>query len=286
MNRDEMKAMMGMNSGGGSAIYKLNKIEMSGDNGSFKLTDLITEREKGAKPNSEGLGDTLEGVILKMRWKLSRYEESGSLNSTEYDDKWKDTITVYPLKDKGSVPAMKEKYKLATQRIVYFYVPAKKEVVRLVVKSSALSADDKNPNGELGLFDYIDEFAHDEMLPCQFITICKGVFREGKNADGSPNKRKDHFAMSFSKGRQLTDVEFEKIQALMIDVNEKTNAPKAEEMPSSPDEEKTQALSQEQKDIEEFDSMPTKQEPPANLKGRLKSKEEIEEGINTDEVPF
>ena len=50
--------------------------------------------------------------------------------------------------------------------------------------------------------------------------------------------------------------------------------------------EKTQALSQEQKDIEEFDSMPTKQEPPANLKARLKSKEEIEEGINTDEVPF
>src|SRR3990167_1118946 len=230
MDTEEKKKMLGMNQGGGTGVWKLNKVEMSGDTGKCRLVDLATEREKGTKANIEELDDTLQGVILKMRWHLTRYEESGSLSSTEYDDKWKDQVTVYPMKDKGSVETMKAKYKLSTNRIIYFYVPAKKEIVRLVVKASGLSGD-KNPNKELGLFEYIDEFAQTESLPCDFITICKGIFREGTNADGSKNKRKDHYAMSFSTGRQLTETEMEKIQTLMVEVNEKVHAPKVEEDP-------------------------------------------------------
>ncbi len=236
MERELMKAMLGMNSEGGTAVYKLDKVEMSGDTGLFKLTDLVSDREKGSKPNTESLGEVVEGVILKMRWKMSRYEESGSFNSTEYDDKWKDEVTIYPSKDKGSVPAMKEKYKLGTQRVIYFYLPAKKEIVRLIVKSSALSDDNNaNPEGQFSLFGYTNEFASDEILPCEIITSCKGVFREGKNADGSPNKRKDHYAMSFSKGRALKEEEFAKVQGMMIEVNEKTNTVKPEEnVPETP----------------------------------------------------
>ena len=234
MDRETMKTMMGMNTGGGVAIYKLNKVQMSGDTGAFKLVNLLAEREKGSKPDSKDLGETVEGVILKMRWQLSLYQETGSLNSSEYDDKWKDTITVYPVKDKGSVETMKAKYKLTTQRIVYFYLPKEQQVVRLVVKASALSGGEKNPNGEFGLFEYLNDFADREELPCEYITACKGVFREGKNADGTKNKRKDHYAMSFSLGRKLTESEFEKVQKLMVEVNEKTNTPKAEDTEEQP----------------------------------------------------
>ena len=231
MNPEQKKAMLGMTSGGGQAFYKLNKITMSGDDGTFKHTDLLTEREKGTKPTIEELGKQLDGVIVKMRWALSKYDEPNSTfySSTEYDDKWKGEVTIYPPKDKGSVETMKAKYGLGTQRIVYFYVPARKEIVRLIVKASALSGKDKNPNGELGLFEYMDEYAQTETLPCDFITSCTGVFRKGKNQDGSPNKRKDHFAMSFKIGRQLTESEQEKVQKMMIEVNEKTHAPVQEE---------------------------------------------------------
>lgn len=53
--------------------------------------------------------------------------------------------------------------------------------------------------------------------------------------------------------------------------------------------------SPEAKDIAEFDALPTTKnnslnttrlEPPTFLKNRTKSKEELEEGINSDEVPF
>lgn len=230
-NREELRKWMGLNTEGGTPTYKLNKVTMSGDDGKFKLTDLLSERPKGEKPNNEDLGEVIEGVILKMRWQLTRFDETTSLSSTEYDNKWKDEVTVYPMKEKGNAATMKEKHSLNTVRVVYFYVPKKAQIVRLIVKASALTGGEKNPGGEHGLFEYIDEYAQTETLPCEFITACKGVFREGKNADGSKNKRKDHYAMSFKSGRELTDSEFEKVEAMMIEVNEKTSAVKPETKP-------------------------------------------------------
>lgn len=236
MDKTEMRKMMGIDGGERTAFYKLNKVQMSGDTGDFKLSDLLTEREKGQKPDVKELGKELDGVILKMRWALSKYDEPNNMyySSTEYDDKWRDQITVFPNKDKGSVETMKAKYGLSTQRIVYMYLPSEKQIVRLIVKASALSGD-KNPNGELGLFEYIDEYISTEILPCENITVCTGVFREGKNQDGTKNKRKDHYAMSFKAGRKLTETEFEKVQKMLIEVAEKTNTapPPVEEMDES-----------------------------------------------------
>lgn len=223
MDKQALMTKMGMNTAK-STVYKLNKITMSGDDGKFSLSDLLSEREKGAKVNKHDMGSELDGVILKMRWQLSRYDEPSTTfyNSTEYDDKWKDEVTVYPNKEKGSVEGMKSKHKLSTQRVIYFYVPSQKEIVRLIVKASALTGKGKNPNDELGLFEYLNEYQETETLPCQFITYCTGVFRAGKNEDGSPNKRKDHYAMTFKSGRQLTDSEFEKVEAMIDDVDSKT----------------------------------------------------------------
>ncbi len=237
MDKEAIKKMMGMKEAGG-AFYNLNKITMSGDDGAFKFTDLTSEREKGDKPLTKDLGKTVEGVILKMRWVLQRWDEPSKTfySSTEYDDKWKDTVTVFPNKDKGDVTGMKEKYQLKTLRVLYFFLPESKEVVRLYVKASALSGKGKNVDGELGLFEYEAEFANDEMLLCQVFTTCEGVFRAGKNEGGSPNKRKDHYAMTFSRGKELTDEQFEKIVALIQDVDTKTKTKVAADVAESDDE--------------------------------------------------
>ena len=220
---------MGMDSGERVPQYKLPKVTMSGDNGEFKLLDLTAEKGEDNKYPQRDLGKSIDGVILKMRWQLQRYEEgkngtnSTFYSSTEYDNKFKDDVTVFPTKDKGNAVAMKEKHNLGTVRIVYFYMPKEKQIVRLVVKASALSGD-KNPDSEtqLGLFEYLDEYANTETLPCEFITTCTGVHR----ADPNGNKRKDYFAMTFAAGRKLTESEFAKVEAMMLDVNEKTMSPK------------------------------------------------------------
>lgn len=263
MDNETKKAMLGMNSGGGEAFYKLNRVQMSGDDGSFKWTDLTSDREKGAKLTSEDMGKQLDGVILKMRWALSKWNEAEKtyLSSTEYDDKWKDKITVYPSRDKGSVEQLKAKYALSTQRILYFYLPKKQEVVRFIVKASALSSE-RNENGELGLFDYIQEYTDTDTYPCDYVTTCIGVFRAGKNDDGTANKRRDHYATTFKQGRALTESEQEKVQKLMIEVNEKTHRVHRDSVLPAADDMRDKALDEA-------------------LKG-----EPQEDGINPDDVPF
>jgi len=223
MNRDEIKSKMGMGSSSGD-FYKLDKITMSGDDGSFKFTDLTTERQKGEKVVIKDIGKTVEGVILKMRWQLSRWDEPSSIfyNSTEYDDKNTDQVMVFPAKKRGSVSEMKEAFKLSTQRVIYFHVPSMEKIVRLVVKSSALSGD-KNPKGEFGLFEHIDNFSNDGLLPLEAITKCVGVHRKGTNKDGSLNPRKDHYAMTFSRGEKLDENQIEKMVALLNEVDERTS---------------------------------------------------------------
>jgi len=223
MNRNEIKSKMGIGTATGN-FYYLDKITMSGDDGSFKFADLTTERQKGERVVIKDIGKTVEGVILKMRWQLSRWDEPSSIfyNSTEYDDKNTDQVMIFPPKKKGSVLEMKEAFKLSTQRVIYFYVPSMEKIVRLIVKSSALSGD-KNPKGEFGLFEHMDNFSNDDILPLEAITKCVGVHRKGTNKDGSLNPRKDHYAMTFSRGATLTESEVEKMVAMLNEVDEKTS---------------------------------------------------------------
>jgi hypothetical protein len=221
-NKEDLKNMTGQTGRERFPSYKLNEVTMSGDDGSFRLKEILGPKNTEGKYNVEQLGQELHGVILKMRWRLSRYEEEGqSLATTEYDNKHQDEVVVFPMKDRGNAATMKERYKLSTQRVVYLYVPAKQQIVRLIVKASGLSGD-KNPKEEKGLFEHIDEFNETNTLAHEFVTTCKGVFREGQNTDGSRNKRKDHYAMSFSTGRKLNESELAKVEGMIRDVHEKT----------------------------------------------------------------
>lgn len=224
LTKEEMKKILGSGEAG-TPFYKLNKVTMSGDSGDFKITDLLSPREQGVKPVIDEMGKSVEGVILKMRWQLSKYDEPNGqyYSSSEYDNKHTDKIMVFPNKDKGSVEEMKAKYALSTQRVIYFYLPKKQQIVRLIVKASALTGD-KNPNKEMGLFEYQSDLG--DTLLCEVMTSLTGIYREGKNKDGSTNKRKDHYAISFSNARQLTETEFEKVQDKMVEVETALNIPK------------------------------------------------------------
>jgi len=221
LSKEEIKKITGQQGAERTPFYKLNEVTMSGDDGSFRLRELLADKNAEGRYNIEQLGNELSGVILKMRWKLSKYEEdSQSLSTTEYDNKNTDIVTVFPSKEKGKAVVMKEKYALSTQRVVYLYLPAKQQIVRLIVKASALTGTN-NPGKELGLFEYVDTFNNDtNSLLNEYITVCKGVHRP----DPKGNKRKDYFAMSFSLGRKLTDSELVKTLEMIEDVHGKTSS--------------------------------------------------------------
>jgi hypothetical protein len=109
-------------------------------------------------------------------------------------------------------------------------------------KASALSGD-KNPGKELGLFEYIDEYNDTDTMVHQFIAECTGVFREGTNQDGSKNKRKDHYAMSFKRGRALNEGEIAKVEEMIAEVHEKTANPNA--ATEEPEQEAVQGRSED-----------------------------------------
>lgn len=97
----------------GKEFYKLNEVTMSGDTGEFIFKDILSGKGEDGKYKQRVLGNELEVVFLKLRWKLTKYEEvngSGTFtSSTEYDDKHTDTVTIFPNKDKGLAINMKDK---------------------------------------------------------------------------------------------------------------------------------------------------------------------------------
>lgn len=219
MDREQLKEMMGLTVGG-TVSLKLNEVSLNGDTGKFNLIDLIGGKNEDNKYNVVELGDAIVGVILKMRWRYFKLTPRGDqydvTSSSEYDNKHTDEVIIFGKDDKGLAKEMKEKYELGTQRIVYTYLPDRKEVVRLVVKSSALDGE-KNPNGELGLFEYQREFEELQELPIDYITQFDRVQRTG---------RVNYYAMTFNKGRVLTEGERGKCVELLTDIHGKTKSVK------------------------------------------------------------
>ncbi len=219
-NMNELAKMTGQEGGERVVAYKLNEVRMSGDDGSFSIIELLSEKVEGkyvVKPLS-----ALAGVVLKMRWRLSRFDElpdgTGKYTTTsEYDDKNKDTVIIFGKNEKGLAVDLKEKYGLSSQRILYVYVPFLKEIVRVVVKPSALSGE-KNPGKELGLFEYIDEYNASETYVHEYLTMFGSVLRED-----AKNKRKSYYAMTFKTGRQLSETELEKVVTMIKEVHQKTS---------------------------------------------------------------
>lgn len=215
--------MTGQENGERVVAYKLNEIRMSGDTGEFSFVEFLGEKGEDGKYPSQPLGKEIQGVILKMRWRLFKYEEmpdgSPKISSTsEFDNKLTDKIVIFGSNEKGLAVDLKEKYGLATQRVLYVYLPSLKEIVRIAVKASSLSGD-KNPNKEQGLFEYLDKFNSDKEYVHEYLTKFGSVERK----DPKGNKRKDYCAMSFSIGEKVTDASKEKVIEMIKDVHERTS---------------------------------------------------------------
>lgn len=216
-NLDERKKMLGMSNEGGSSYWKLNKITLNGKTGHYKFTNLLKERQKGEEVEVEDLGSEIAGVILKMRWSLSKYDGRAKsfYVTSEYDFKGSDKIQLFSggeKVDEGIAQDIRTKHNLHTERVIYIYLPAKMEIVRVFVRATGLSADEKSPHK--GLFQYMDEFAETEELPDEYITHFLSELRQGDLGE--------YHATVFKRGRKLTETEFKKTQTAMKLVNEKT----------------------------------------------------------------
>ena len=138
--------------------------------------------------------------------------------SSEYDLKMQDTVVLFGSNEKGIPGELKEKYKLGTQCVLYVYVPGAKELVRVIVEASALSGD-KNPNGEMGLFECYDSFklADGELL-LDYLTEFGSVYRED-----TQNKRKSYWAMTFAR-KKIEPENREKMIEMLKDIREDRQA--------------------------------------------------------------
>jgi hypothetical protein len=224
MDNNEVAAMTGQAGAEKVAAYKLNEIRMSGDDGKFIVVGLLQEKAEDGKYPSKEMGAVVEGVILKMRWRLSKYEETDGENgryitSSEFDNKNTDKVVVFSTGEKGLAIDIKEKYGLGTQRVIYALVS--KQIVRIHVKASALSGD-KNPEKQMGLFEYVDSHNDTGTFLHEFITQFASVHRQ----DPKGNKRKDYFAMTFRCGRALNDEEKAMVVEKIKEVHSKTSEAK------------------------------------------------------------
>ena len=234
MEDKDIAGMTGQNQGdSGAAPYKLNEVRMSGDTGKFTLIELLGERGEDGKYPSRELGETIEGVILKMRWRLFKYEElpggkSNVIASSEYDIKRKgpyddqslnDMVVLFNSGEKGVAADLKERYGLGSQRVLYVYSKKADQIVRVIVKPSALSGEN-NPGGELGLFGYVDGFKKDGKYLHNFTTKFGSVYRED-----AKNKRKSYYAMTFARGSELSEENRALVIEKIKEVHEKTASP-------------------------------------------------------------
>ena len=159
--------------------YKLNEVRMNGDDGTFSLVELLSPKnaDTGKIQFSEARS-AVDGVILKMRWKLSKFKEGEpSLNTSKYDNKSKDKVVLFGTNERGIAQNIKERFALTTQRVLYVYMPKQGEVVRLIVKPSGFSR--KNPNDPAGLFDFQNDHEKASTYIHKFWTTFSCKFQEG-----------------------------------------------------------------------------------------------------------
>jgi hypothetical protein len=222
MTDEEIKKMTGQAGNDRPAAYKLNEVKMSGDTGEFSIREILGEKEEDGKYPVKEMGKAVNAVILKMRWRLARYEELPGGKSTmwmtsEYENKTTDEVILFNNGERGIATDLKERHKLGSQRVLYVFLPGRKEVARLIVKPSALSGD-KNPADEkgqaMGLFEYVDMFNEQKLNLHEFNTTFSSVYR----TDPGGNKRKDYFAMTFAKGTEVAQENKGKVVEMIQEV--------------------------------------------------------------------
>jgi hypothetical protein len=234
MDNKELANLTGQSRGENEVkAFKLNEVKMSGNDGKFSLREILGQKGEDGKYPVQELGNVFKGVILKMRWRLTRYEETKGAKgdpisitymTSEFDDKNTDTVILFNNGEKGIAADLKAKHQLGSQRVLYVFVPGLKQTVRLIVKASALTAEnnpDRDKEGKaiekaLGLFEYIDGFNDSGTFLHEFVTEFKGVYREDPK-----NPRKSYWAMTFLRGAEVQAENKPRVVEMIKEVHEK-----------------------------------------------------------------
>lgn len=231
--------------------YPLNQIEFNGQSGVFVERKLLDEKDKDGKYPKVQLGEELKCVFLKHRRVLAQFRKNeSSLNSNEHIGK-DDYIFLFGVNEKGTASELREKYQgLRVRQIVYAYVPAIKEVVRLIVKGKSLVSDVKE---RFGYYDYLGSF--DKEHSWQYFTTIKPVQLQGDLGS--------YYAMEFVRGEKLDDEKLQKVANLIEDASSKISVIEAYYKSKAPQEIVKESSPEDKEKVEYPD-----------------------EEINADDIPF
>lgn len=212
MTNDEIANMTGAGIYG--KRFSVSEITFNGNTGDFMYRDKDAQKNADGKYPKENLGKSLDIVFLKIRRKLSVFKKNGNGLSTNEHNSKNDMVVVYGpnnLRDIGTASAMREKYhELRTQQMVYCYYPAKKEIVRIVIKGASLGSEVKHPADVNKFYDYLQTFSKEEPVHTVF-TKLSPIKEAGPQGD--------YYAIRFDKGATLAPEQQEKINSSIIEVH-------------------------------------------------------------------
>src|SRR3569623_1487299 len=100
VNNADLARMSGQaGSSGAGQAYKLKEVRLNGDKGEFSMVDLTVEKGGDGKYLTATMDKSFEGVVIKRRWRLFKYEELPDKNGAK-----KAHVTAtseYDIKNKG-----------------------------------------------------------------------------------------------------------------------------------------------------------------------------------------
>ena len=198
--------------------YVLNEITFNGDEGKFYYIDKLGGKGEDGKFKAQVIGDKLSVVWLKIRRKLNVFKSSANkgegMATSEHNHKG-EMVWLYGPNERGTAMALRDKYhELRTQPIVYVFYHAKKEVVRFTVKGASLGSQHKHDKKDnvVKFYEYLQSFSGTEHVH-EFFTDIRPVTEKGPKGN--------YYAMSFGRGAKLTDVQQQKVNALIDEVHDR-----------------------------------------------------------------
>lgn len=205
VNKEDLAKAMGEENLRRPMALKLPAISLNGSKGTFVRRN--PAEKKGDKWEKKEIGQTFNGVIVRVRLSLSEYNPNYRRETNEYDNikekamLWETNAGVRSKIAEGTPEELRKAYpNLRARRILYLVV--NDELVKLTVKGSGLGK----------LFKYFQEFGSNQHL-FEFYTEFHPSKEENKAGMG-------YWALQPLRGAKLTDAELESIAGHITNVSE------------------------------------------------------------------
>ena len=201
--------------GSDSKSYVLDSFSLNGEVGGVKWSKTTEPKGSDGFYPSEDLGEKpLNFVLLKQRYRLSKYVEDGdSLRSTEYDKK-SEEVMIFPIKEKMTVEQAKEKYDMSVITVVYAWFPDLKVIGKLNIKGLSYGGAEYYPKDKNGWFDFLKKMRDKGLHVHEHITQAEQITVEKK-------KGKNYVCFSFKPSKKLEGEELENIEKMIVEVSER-----------------------------------------------------------------